>query len=282
LSIVWFSEGGTVFKSFYLVMFVLAATGIAAAQGTTLSVERDAYTAANHRKDAEAKAKALELFLKNYSDSELKERALETLLETYRRTRSPKAWDTLDQLLKINADNLYGLTVKANLRCDDEPRPGMCDAEESELADHGLRVLAAATKPEYMSETDFAMRKAQAALAFHSLAGAVAVVRRDYLTAEQHFRIAVELDPTNFGSVYPLAIACLRTEPPDTVSALFFLARAASLVEPGRHKQIMTYGKTEYVKYHGSERGWPELLKLAKTSTTMPAGFVISPARETP
>ena len=270
------------FKSFYLVMFVLAATGIAASQGTSLTLERDAYTAATHRKDAQARAKALESFLKSYPDSEFKERTLESLLETYQKTRSPKAWDALNQLLKTNPDNLYGLTQKANLRCDDEPRPGMCDAEESELADHGLRVLAATTRPEYMSETGFAARKAQAALAFHSLAGAVAVARHDYQTAQQHFRIAVEFDPTNIGSVYALAITSMKIDPPDTVRGLFFLARAASLVEGSRQQQIVTYGRTEYAKYHGSEQGWAELLKLAKSSTAMPSGFVISPAREIP
>ena len=269
-------------KRFCLVVFVLAATGIAEAQGVPVSVEHDAYTAANSHKDPQAKAKALESFLKEYPDSRFKERALESLLEACRRTRSLKEGDTLDQLLKVNPDSLYGLTVKASLRCDAEPRPGMCEAEESELADHGLRVLAAADRPDYMSETDFAMRKMQAGLAFHSLAGRVAVVRRNYQQPEEHFRIAVELDPTDFGTVYPFAIACLRIEPPDTVSGLFFLARAANLVEPRRYQQVMTYGRTEYAKYHGSEQGWPELLKLAKTSPTMPAGFVISPARETP
>lgn len=261
-------------------MFVLVAT--AAAQSAAVSVEHDAYIAANHHKDPQAKAKALESFLKKYPDSAFKETVLESLLETYQRTGSPKTGDTLDQLVKVNPDSLYGLTVKANLRCDAEPKSGMCEAEESALADHGLRVLAVAKRPQYMSETDFAMRKAQAGLALHSLAGRVAVMRSDYKQAEQHFRIAVELDPTNFGSVYPLAIACMKTEPPDTVCGLFFLARATSLVEPSRQKQIADYARTEYVKYHGSEQGWPELLKLAKTSPTMPADFVISPARETP
>jgi hypothetical protein len=63
--------------------------------------------------------------------------------------------------------------------------------------------------------------------------------------------------------------------PPDTVRGLFFLARAASLVERSRQKQIVRYGRTEYVKYHGSEPGWGELVKLAKSSPAMPAGFVI-------
>ena len=218
------------FKSFYLLMFLLAAAaGIAAAQGTSLTVERDAYTAATHRKVAQARAKALESVLKNYPDSEFKERALESLLETYQQTRSPKAWDALNQLLKTNPDNRYGLTEKASVRCDDEPRPGMCDAEESELADHGLRVLDAATRPAHMSETGLATRKAQAALAFHSLAGGVAVARRDYQTAQQHFRIAVEFDPTNFGSVYALAISSIKIDPRIRFAACFFwLAPLAS------------------------------------------------------
>ena len=47
----------------------------------------------------------------------------------------------------------------------------MCEDQESELANRGLHVLATATKPAYMNEAEFAVPKAQAAVAFSFTGG---------------------------------------------------------------------------------------------------------------
>ncbi len=58
---------------------------------------------------------------------------------------------------------------------------------------------------------------------------------------------------------------------------MFFIARAANLAagSPGQ-AQIESYGKAQYVKYHGSDQGWTDLLATAKTNPMPPAGFDIT------
>jgi hypothetical protein len=267
-------------KSIYFLIVVLGMIGIA--QGTTPQAEQDAFVAAIHRKEPQAKAAALESFLNKFPASSLKERSLEVLIQAYWEIQNPKFGNTLDQLLRLNPDNLFGLTLKADLRCDNEPRPGLCEAEEMDIANRGLRVLETATRPADMSEEDFVQRKAHGSAAFHRTLGIWAVVHHDYQGAQVHLRAAEELDPTNFACVYPLGLAYMKADPPNNVQGLFFIARATSLAHGSTQKMIADYGRTEYVKYHGSEKGWTELLKLAKTLPTTPAGFTIIPASKTP
>jgi hypothetical protein len=57
---------------------------------------------------------------------------------------------------------------------------------------------------------------------------------------------------------------------------LFFIARAINLVkDPAGKAQITKFGHSKYVKYHGSEEGWNELLALTATTPLPPAGFTI-------
>ncbi len=61
------------------------------------------------------------------------------------------------------------------------------------------------------------------------------------------------------------------------MNGLFFIARAANLVtDPNGKAQVIKFGHSKYVKYHGAEDGWNEL--LAKTATTpLPdSGFTIA------
>ena len=262
-----------VVKSFCLLISLFGLIGLAPAQSASLQ----AFDSAIRQKDPEARVRALELFLNSYPDPSLRERALESLVAAYQKTHDPKEWSALDDLLHTNPDNLYGLTLKATLPCDNEPRPGACDAEDTAIADHGLQALATATRPDYLSENDFALRKVQAAIAFHTLAGKVALRQKDFQGAQQHLRTAVGFAPSKLDCVYALALAYINADPPNTEQGLFYLARTAHLAKGTALKSIVDYAKTEYVKYHGSEQGWAELLNLAKTSPTTPARFVIRP-----
>jgi len=77
-------------------------------------------------------------------------------------------------------------------------------------------------------------------------------------------------------NVYPYALASLTATPEDDVNGLFFIARAANLVkDPGGKAQIIKFGHSKYVKYHGSEEGWNDLLAMTATTTLPPAGFTI-------
>jgi tetratricopeptide (TPR) repeat protein len=70
-----------------------------------------------------------------------------------------------------------------------------------------------------------------------------------------------------------LSLADLTGTPPNQVEGLFFIARAANLAagSPGQ-TQIENYGKSQYVKYHGSDQGWSELLATSKATPLPPVG----------
>jgi hypothetical protein len=86
----------------------------------------------------------------------------------------------------------------------------------------------------------------------------------------------VEADPNNVENVYPLALAYLSATPSDDVNGLFFIARAANLVaDPKGKDSIIKFGHSKYVKYHGSDQGWEDLLAQAKTTPVPPAGYTI-------
>ena len=269
-------------RSIYFLVSLLIAIGNATAQGTTPTPDEDAFLTAIHQKNPEAKVKALDSFLRKFPDSQLKERTLEILIEAYRETQSLKMGPALDELLTLNPDNLFGLTLKAESMCDLEPRPGFCEALEADTANRGLRSLTVATRPPDMSEEDFMRRKAHASFAFHRILGHQALLHRDYQSAQVHLSTAEQLNPMDFGCVYALALAYMNAEPPNKVQGLFFIARATSLVQRSSQKQLLDYGRAQYAKYHGSAAGWSELLALAKASPTTPAGFTITPADKTP
>src|SRR5215469_7700760 len=89
-------------KEVFIVPVVLMMLAIAASQVASSSPEHDAYTAAMHRKDVQAKANALESFLTKYPNSGLREGALESLVQAYQQTLSPKQWNALHELLTMN------------------------------------------------------------------------------------------------------------------------------------------------------------------------------------
>ena len=136
------------------------------------------------------------------------------------------------------------------------------------------------TKPDGVSDADFAKQKTQFGAILESIAGFAALQLKDYASAQKHLRAAVEADPNNVENVYPLAVASLPpSPPPDEVNGLFFIARAANLVtDPTAKEQVKKFGRNKYMHYHGGDDGWTDLLAQTATTPLPPAGFTIKPA----
>ena len=64
----------------------------------------------------------------------------------------------------------------------------------------------------------------------------------------------------------------------------WFIVKAANLAQGGTQQQILDYGKKKYIRYHGSEQGWDELVNDAKASSSVmpPAGFTVAAAPPPP
>jgi len=182
-----------------------------------------------------------------------------------------KVIDTANRLLTANPNNVRALALLAY-----SERAAQKWADAKGHAERGLQALTTMTKPDGVSDADFQKQKTQLGSLLDSVAGFSALQLKDNATAEKDLRAAVEADPNNVENVYPLALASLTATPEDDVNGLFFIARAVNLVkDPGGKAQITKFGHAKYVKYHGSEEGWNDLLAMTATTPLPPAGFTI-------
>jgi tetratricopeptide (TPR) repeat protein len=235
--------------------------------------EYNAYVGAVQQTDPAAKISGLEAFLTQYPNSVMKEDGLELLMGTYQQAgNQAKVIDTANRLLAVNPDSTRALVLLAY-----NERAGQKWADAKTHAERGLQALTKMTKPDGVSDADFAKQKAQLGGLLNSVAGFSALQTKDYASAQKYLRPAVEADPNNVENVYPLALSYLTATPPDDVNGLFFIARAANLVtDPKGKDSIIKFGHNRYVKYHGSEQGWDDLLAQTKTTPVPPAGFTIA------
>jgi hypothetical protein len=66
---------------------------------------------------------------------------------------------------------------------------------------------------------------------------------------------------------------------PDPLDGIWFAARASTVAPNAQYQQqIEKYARNQYIKYHGGDDGWADVLAQAKASADPPAGFAIKPA----
>jgi hypothetical protein len=234
--------------------------------------EYNAYVSAIKQADASAKISGLEAFVTQYPNSVMKEDALDALMQAYTAAgNQQKVFDTANRLLAANPNNVRSLAL---ISYNERSQQKWADAKNHAV--QGLQALATQTKPDGMTDDDYAKQKAQLSGLLNSVAGFSALQLKDNASAQKYLRAAVEADPNNVENVYPLALSYLTTTPEDDVNGLFFIARAANLVkDPAGKAQITKFGHSKYVKYHGSEDGWNDLLTQTATTTLPPANFTI-------
>jgi tetratricopeptide (TPR) repeat protein len=234
--------------------------------------EYNAYVGAIKQTDPQAKISGLEAFLAQYPNSVVKEDALEVLMGAYQQAgNQAKVVDTANRLLVVNPNNVRALVVLAYTE-----RASQKWQDAKDHAIKGLDALPNMPKPDGTSDADFQKQKTELSNLLNGVAGFSALQLKDYPTAQKYLRAAVDGDPNNVENVYPYALACLTATPEDDVNGLFFIARAANLVkDPAGKAQIVKFGHAKYVKYHGSEDGWNDLMTQTATTPLPPAGFTI-------
>ncbi|MCI0356371.1 MAG: hypothetical protein L0099_15235 [Acidobacteria bacterium] len=236
--------------------------------------EHNAYVGAIGQQDPKARISGLEGFLAQYPGTVIKEEALEALMGAYQQAGNPaKVVDAANRVLQTNPDNLRALVLMAYIKRVAGPQQNLPEARQ--LGERGLKTLTTAARREGESEDDFAKLKTQSAIIFHGAIGLAAYQDKDYPTAQQHLRAAVEGNPNDLGDVYYLALSYLEPQPIDT-QGLWFVARAVNL--SNNQAEILKYGRSKYRRYHGGEEGWAELLAQTKTTPFPPAGFTVKPA----
>ncbi len=243
--------------------------------------EYNAYVGAIQQQDPAAKISGLEAFLTQYPNSVVKEDALEALMGAYQQTgNAAKMSDAANRLLQANPNNIRALAVlsfyhRSLAQAGQDAQNNLNLARQ--FGEKGLQALPSFPKPEGMKDPDFEKLKEQMSGIFNGAVGLAALQTKDYATATKDLKVAADLSPNDFSTVYPLALAFLQEAPPDYMNGIWYGARAASIApNPQMEQQIEKYVKSMYTKYHGSDEGWPNVMATAKASPTPPADFKIT------
>jgi tetratricopeptide (TPR) repeat protein len=243
--------------------------------------EYNAYVGAVQQTDPAAKVSGLEAFLTQYPNSVMKEDALAYLMAAYQQTgNQAKMLETSQKVLQANPCNIRALALVAYTKqamgvAGQNAQQNFTEAGQA--GEKGLQCLQTAAKPADTNDADWNKLKTQTTNIFNSAAGIAAYNTKDFAKAEQYLRPAVEADPTNLLNVYDLALSYLAPGAAEKdVDGLYFIARAAALAQGAGKDQIAKFGKSRYVKYHGSEDGWTNLLAQAASTPLPPANFTIT------
>jgi hypothetical protein len=255
--------------------------------------EYNAYMGAIQQKDPTAQISGLEAYLTQYPNSVMKVAALQTLMQDYQQTNNQaKTIDTAQKLVAADPCNVRALALLSfidRLKAqggDANAKQDLVDAKK--YGGSGLECLPKFTKPDGTSEADYDKMKGQMSGIFNAAIGIADLTDKDYNGARTSLRAAADSSPDeqkDFSVVYPLALAYAGPTPADPsvaadpLDAIWFSARASSVApNPQYQASIEKYAKSQYMKYHGGDDGWTDVLTQAKANPDPPSGFAIKPA----
>ncbi len=251
--------------------------------------EYNSYVNAVQQSNPAQKAQAVEAFLQTYPDSVVKEDALVQLMAAYQQAGDvPKTVDTANRILKVNPNNTVALALLSVYHRAMATQGGNDAAQNLDLAmkfgQQGLQALPAMTKPEGMSDADFVKLHNQRGAIFAGAVGYAALAKKDYATAQKDLREAVgEESQPDITDVYDLALSDLEVKPMNP-EGFWFIVKASQLAQGTGQQQILEYGRKKYIRYHGKEDGWTDLVNQAKASQSVmpPSGFTVAAAPPPP
>jgi tetratricopeptide (TPR) repeat protein len=288
-------------KKYLVIMLLIFATAglvvqqaagqAAAAQKPQIKdpAEYNAYVNAVQQSDPAAKAQAIEAFMQTYPNSVMKEDALVSLMGAYQQAgNAQKTVDTANRVLQANPNNIRALALLAYYYRTMASQGGPDAAKNADLAiqygQKGLDVLPNTPKQEGQSDADFTKFHNELTGIFDGAVGFGALQKKDLATAQKDLRGAVENESQpNIADIYPLATADLEAKPMNP-EGFWFIVKASQLAQGPGQQQILDYGKKKYVRYHGSDEGWADIVKQAQGSQSVmpPAGFTVAAAPPPP
>ena len=239
------------------------------AQGPVIKdpAEYNAYVAAVQQKDTNAKISGLEAFVTQYPNSVMKNQALELLMGAYQQAGNmQKTTDTATKLVTADPCNMRALALLAyfdRIRAQGgDPNALQLLGDAKKYGEQGMGCWPKVTDPE-ISKPDM---KKQMTSIFQSAIGIAECQNKNYPACITGLKQVVEANPTDFSVVYPLALAYLGQTPPDSQNGIWFAARAAAVAPEQNKAGIEKYARSQYIKFHGGDDGWAELLAAAKAN----------------
>jgi len=250
--------------------------------------EYNAYVNAIQQSNPAAKAQAIEAFLQTYPNSVMKEDALVALMGAYQQAgNASKTIDTASRVLQANPNNVRALALLAyyyRSLCAQGGADASKNCEQgAQYGQKGLDALPNMPK-EGMSDADFTKLHNDLMGIFDGAVGFAALQKKDMAAAQKDLREAVEHESQpNIADIYPLATADLEAKPANP-EGFWFAIKASQLAQGQGQQQILDYARKKYIRYHGSEDGWADLVKQAQGSQSVmpPAGFTVAAAPPPP
>ena len=217
----------------------------------------------------------LQAFVKAYPHSPKRASALRKLIHDYL-AGDPSVFFTgqllkpCQDLLDVDPNDLEALYLLTTFyRTSAEAGNNMLTnmAVAARYAKQGLRALKIATKPEDLTQEQFAELKKRLIAPFYSAIGINAILRNDLAVARRSLFLSLEHNRDDAQIAYQLALACLKEPKPSLEAAVLFLALATATVNDTFSKSyIDRYGRQQYVKLHGTESGWEALVSESATA----------------
>ena len=237
------------------------------AQGPVIKdpAEYNAYVAAVQQKDTNAKISGLEAFLTQYPNSVMKNQALELLMGAYQQAGNmQKTTDTATKLVAADPCNMRALALLAyfdRIRAQGgDPNALQLLGDAKKYGEQGIACWPKITDPEITKMKD------QMTNIFQSAIGIAECQNKNYPACTAALKPVVDSNPTDFSVVYPLALAYLNQSPPDFQNGVWYAARAAAVAPAQNQAGIEKYARSQYIKFHGGDDGWAELLAAAKAN----------------
>jgi tetratricopeptide (TPR) repeat protein len=240
--------------------------------------EYNAFAAAANTQDPTERADALQSFAEKYPKSAVASEALEEALAAWQTLGDNiKVLEVAKELVTADEGNVRALAIVVAL-----DRLSAAQGDTSALDElclystAGMREISMWTKPDKISDDDFARLNKQMNIIFSGAAGYCAMQQRNYSQARDWFTRAFQIDPTNLQDIYQLAIADLELVPIDA-EGFWYCAKAIQMAKSSSNASaaggMESYCKPKYASYHGSDDGWDAILSLSATQSVAPPDF---------
>lgn len=257
--------------------------------------EYNAFQACLNEKVPATQVKCFEDFFIKYPESTLAPYAYRPMYLAYNQLKNyPKMIEYADKIIGLGEKAELGSRLEAQVARAQavffllNQRNGMTPEQMTkarEETQNGLKLLAQWTKPEGMTDEQFAAQKKSLGILFNSVGAFAALQSKDYKNAAEGFKGAIALEPNDAVSYYRLGIAYLQQEPPMYMDGFWAVARAIALKVPGE-QQVRAYLRNQMLRYQQTQcepeldKQMAELLALAATSPERPPDFKVPAAAE--
>jgi hypothetical protein len=264
-----------------------APAGGAAAQPKYTMAEYNAYTAAANEKNAQAQIKLLDDFVAKYPNSTLLPYIYPLYYQNYAAQKNfPKVIEYAQKELALpniaTADQYQAYRAIA-YAYNNTPNPDPALAKTAaQAALDGIKAVQALPAPAGGDAAKFEEQKKAEVLNFEITAASAYMVAKDYPNAIQEYKTILAANPDDFAANYNLGRASSALNPPQTLDALWYYARAATSKNANatQASQVKAYVPKVIANYQGNTVCDPltqaetnELLQLASTSPERPATY---------